>query len=430
MAWVRSWTVVLAFSATLLACPAGGRAEPAWYSSLGPDMQGAFKALMSKPASGNLQAVRALLAADRAYAPYADDLTRLNNLLREGKDKEVIALFAKSQPNLLLSPMAHRLASEAAKRIGDQSSAAAESSFATSCVEAIRATGDGSESRPFLVARVADETDLLGMAFHTGIHTQGLVFHGDSRFDRVVADDGNVYWFDVSLPVDHVGAAPVQSPVAAASEPSRPAAESADSGAETSPEESADRDSPAKALVESGLEAYRAGRNDEALSALSKAIAEDPRNAAIHVDRGNVWYVQQEYQPAIADFTEAILLDPENASAYCNRAFAWNALGDQDQAITDFNAAISLQADFGRAYNGRGRAFQAKGMVDTAIADFSEAIRLSPNYAPAYENRSSAFAKKGNQALADADAAKANQLRKSNAAPAASKTTADKTAGD
>ena len=121
----------------------------------------------------------------------------------------------------------------------------------------------------------------------------------------------------------------------------------------------ANRNLPAgeQAIVQRGLDAYREGRNDEALSALNEAIALDPHNAGIHVDRGNVWYVQQEYGHAIADFSEAILLDPDYATAYRNRGFAWDKLGGQDEAITDFNAAIRLQANFGRAYNGRGCVF-------------------------------------------------------------------------
>jgi tetratricopeptide (TPR) repeat protein len=405
----------LTFAASFPACPAVSRAEEAWYAALGPNMQGAFTALVEQPTAANLQAVRGLLAADRAYSPYSDDLARLKQLVHDGKDREAAALVVKSQPNLLLSPAAHQLAAKAAERIGDEKSAAGEMVFAARCVDGIRATGDGSESRPFRVARMSDEVDLLKEAFQTEIDSQGLIFRGDQRYDKVVAKDGNTYWFDVSMLVERLGARQAGSPAAAGLPQDAPAG----------------RDTPAgaKALIQRGLDAYRAGQYDAALAALGAAIAQDPRNAGVHVDRGNVWYVQREYEPAIADFSEAILLDPNCAAAHSNRAFAWSAMDEQDQAITDFNAAIRLQANFGRAYNGRGCAFQAKGMIDTAIADFDEAIRLEPNYAAAYENRSAAYAKKGNQAQADADAAKASQLRGSKAKSAATTPTLEKTAG-
>jgi tetratricopeptide (TPR) repeat protein len=420
----------LAFIVSLLAWPTLSSGEQAWYAAVSSKLQSAFSTLMEKPTAANLQAARGLLGGDRAYAPYSDDLAQLNTLLKAGEYQEVITRFAKSQPNLLLCPAAHRLAADAAIRLGDKKSAVAETAFAAHCVEGIRATGDGSESRPFAVARMSDEADLLEAAFKTRIHSQGLVFHGDQKYDRVLADDGNIYWFDVSLPVEHAAEAAAQSAVAGVSGGSSNPVPLAASPAQTRAEARGTVTPEVKALVERGLTAYHAGHNDEALAVLSDAIKRDPRNASIHVDRGNVWYVQREYQPAIADFSEAILLDPTYAAAYGNRAFAWNAMGDPDQAITDFNAAIRLQADFGRAYNGRGCAFQAKGMVDTAIADFSEAIRLSPNYAAAYENRSSAYTKKGDRALADADTAKANQLRGIKATPAVPPIMVEKTAGN
>jgi len=393
-----------------LAFPAGSRAEPPRYTALSQSVAQAFAALVEKPTSANFQAVRGFLVADPMYNPYSDDMTQLKNLLDDGKNQEVIALLVKSQPNLLLSPRAHRLAAEAAVRIGDKNLAARETDFATRCEDGIQATGDGSESHPFLVARMSDEVDLLAAKFETRIDNQGLIFRDNQKYDRVLAKDGKTYWFDVSMLLRREKAAAVEKPVAATAGRDRVAG--------TSP------------LVQRSRDAYRDGRNDEAISLLDEAIKLDPNNAGIHVDRGNVWYVKQAYERAIADFSEAIHLDPNCATAYCNRAFALNTVGGLDEAVTDFNAAIRLEAQFGRAYNGRGRVFQAKGMIDTAIADFDEAIRLDPNYAAAYENRSTAYAKKGNAALADADAAKARELRGVKTAPTGSPVMAEKTAAD
>ena len=133
----RTWAMVLTFVAFLPACPAVSRAEPAWYAALGSNIQKAFSAFVEKPTAANLQAVRGLLAADRAYTPYSDDLTQLKQLVHDGKNREAIALVVKSQPNLLLSPLAHRLAAEAARRLGDEKSAATEVLFADRCEEGI-----------------------------------------------------------------------------------------------------------------------------------------------------------------------------------------------------------------------------------------------------------------------------------------------------
>ncbi len=403
-AWRTTCAAVLAL-ATWLASPPGSQAEQPAYA-LTPNMAAAFSAFIEKPTAANLQKVRALLVADHDYDPYSDDLTQLKNLLHVGKTPEVLALLAKSLPNLLLSPQAHGLAAEAARRSGDESRATQEMAFASRCIEGILATGDGSESRPFLAARLSDEADLLGAKFGTEIATRGLVFHDDQRYDRVATKDGNVCWFDVGMLLQSEKAAAAIKPAAG-------------------------RDAPdAKTLAQRGLEAYRSGQNDTALALLSEAIGCEPGNAGPHVDRGNVWYVKQQYEQAIADFSEAIRLEPKSATAYCNRALALSKLGGEDEAIADFNAAIRLEPNSSRAHNGRGRIFQAKGLIDKAIADFDEAIRLEPNYAAAYENRGSAYGKKGNAALAEADAAKARQLRLPKVVPPAPPVMVEKTAGN
>ena len=247
-------------------------------------------------------------------------------------------------------------------------------------------SGHGRRQRvvPFLVARVSDEADLLDAKFKTQIDSRPLSSATARSTTRFSAGTENVLVRREHAP-SPAGqrSRPAQSPVQAAV--AGPAARDRWNPCRghtgwkpVSAGSSTRATAKAKALIQRGLDAYHAGQNDAALSALSEAIRLDPRNADIHVDRGNVWYVQQEYKQAITDFSEAIRLDPGCATAYGNRAFALNTLGDKDKAITDFNAAIRLQANFGRAYNGAARAFQAKGMLDTAIADFDEAIRLEP----------------------------------------------------
>ncbi len=367
-AWVRTRTAVWAWTATLLVCPAASRAEQPAYAALNPNLANAFSALMETPTAANLEAVRGLLAADGSYDPYSD-LTEFDKLLHEGKNQEAVALVVKSQPNLLLSPRAHRLAAEAAERLGDKTLAARETVFAARCVEGILATGDGSESRLFRVARPSDEADLLDAKFQTRIDRQGLIFRDGMKYDKVLGQDGNTYWFDVSLFFERTLTMPVQSPAAAAGGPTAPATQAAVARPATAPVPTQGPEGRAtvppadgvQTLIQVGRDAYRAGQNDVALAALDAAIARDPRNAGIHVDRGNLRYVQREYRQAIADFSAAIGLDAGCATAHSNRAFAWNALGEPDKAITDFNAAIRLQANFGRAYNGRGSRLSGQG---------------------------------------------------------------------
>jgi Flp pilus assembly protein TadD len=462
-----------------LAASAASQAKANSYSELSPEVQKDAQSLFQAPTLVNLQKVRSLLVADSAYNPYSDDLNQLSTLVRTGKHRDAIALFARSLPNLALSPRAHDLASKAAEALGDKETAQVESRYRAACIEAILTTGDGSETQPFKIARLSDEADLLATRFGTRIGSQGLVFHEYKQLDRVFAMDGTTYWFDVSMlfernappagslaatsgtqsiataqGVDASGGAAAStvtlSGAAASSGTATTSGTAASSGAQSSgtasvvpaiptaeaaaaalrmpplPTAQSADDEPGKAAAQRGRDAYRAGKFDAALTALDEAIHLEPKNASYRVDRGNVLFVTKETAKAVADFSEAIRLDPRYATAYSNRALAWTTLGEMDQAITDFNAAIRLKSNFGRAYNGRGYAFEEKGMLDTAIADFDVAIGLDPNYAAAYENRSLAYAKKGNKELADADAAKASELRKPKSRPAESTTASTK----
>jgi tetratricopeptide (TPR) repeat protein len=416
-------------------------------------MQAALSAAALAPTAANLQTFRSVLVADPAYDPYSDDLNQLGKLVRKGQHREAAAFFNKSLPNLLLSPRAHDLASKAALGLGDKATAQAESMRQAAYLDAIAATGDGSQARPFRIARLSDEEDFLTARYNARINSQGLVFQDDRKFDRVFASDGATYWFDVGMFFERKPATPPSAAVAAAantpvnippvdalangaaptttSDP-KPAltAEAPDDTAKPVKQNTPSVEtSPGKAAAQRGREAYRARKYDAAIAALDEAIQLEAKNASFHVDRGNASYARRDYPKAVADFSEAIHLDPQYATAYSNRAFALSTMGDQDRAIADFNSAIRLQANFGRAYNGRGYAFQVKGMVDTAIADFDVAINLDPNYAAAYENRSAAYALKGDKQHAEADATKASELRKPKSSPAVS-ATASATHGD
>ena len=171
--WVRTWTAVVAFTATWLVCPAVSRAEQPPQPRLARIWPMPSR-LVAKPSSANLQAVRTLLATDRSYDPYSDDLTQLHKLLHEGKNQEVIALEVKSQPNLLLSRRHIAWQRKPPRGLATRIWPARRLAFAARCVEGILATGDGSESRPFLVARVSDEADLLDAKFKTQINCQTL----------------------------------------------------------------------------------------------------------------------------------------------------------------------------------------------------------------------------------------------------------------
>jgi tetratricopeptide (TPR) repeat protein len=100
-------------------------------------------------------------------------------------------------------------------------------------------------------------------------------------------------------------------------------------------------------FMESGIEAYREGKLEEALRSFSRIIESETAyaeaNAArAHYNRGNVYYDQEQYSAAIEDFSRAIELEPDLSSAYFNRGNAYFIQEEYKNAFNDFDMALSI----------------------------------------------------------------------------------------
>ncbi len=67
--------------------------------------------------------------------------------------------------------------------------------------------------------------------------------------------------------------------------------------------------------------------------------------ALTHVDLGDEYTKQSQWEQAIAEYTRAIELDPKLAVAYNNRAYAYWSLGRRTQAIADLEMVMKISAD-------------------------------------------------------------------------------------
>src|SRR5262249_54579920 len=148
-------------------------------------------------------------------------------------------------------------------------------------------------------------------------------------------------------------------------------------------------------------------------------LAQAPRAAQDHFNRGSSLYQKGDFEGAIADFTKAIeissrldnrnwqggagfggaatnfdkvrVLDPLAAAAYGNPALALYKLGDYEGAIADSDRAIAINPRLQDAYNNRGIARYALKDYDRALVDFDRAIAINPRDADAYNNRGNVY---------------------------------------
>jgi len=134
---------------------------------------------------------------------------------------------------------------------------------------------------------------------------------------------------------------------------------------------------------------------------------------SVHLEQGDAYFEQHQWDEAVAEYSEAIKLDPELARAYSKRGWTYTMLGKLDLALADLDKAIELDPGLVEAYSHRAAVHHSQGQWDLAIADLNKAIELDPGLAAAYSNRGWTYASKGEPDRALTDLNKAiDQIKK------------------
>jgi tetratricopeptide (TPR) repeat protein len=176
-----------------------------------------------------------------------------------------------------------------------------------------------------------------------------------------------------------------------------------------------------------GLELYRQGRIDAAVSEYSRSLSINAADAEAHNDLALAFYGQGHIEQAIAEHQEAIRLNPEfpeahnglgvallgegktaqaeaeirdalrinpaDADAGNNLANVLVREGRIDEAITEYKEVALADPDYAAARNGLGAALMRKGQIEEAITQYGEALRIDPSYVDAHLNLATALAR-------------------------------------
>ncbi len=145
---------------------------------------------------------------------------------------------------------------------------------------------------------------------------------------------------------------------------------------------------------------------DQAITAYSKAIRNNPKDPEAYNCRAIALHGKGMYDQAIEDYNQALALNPRYAEAHYNRGSAYHFKEMPERALEDYNRALALKPVGGCAafaYNNRGAAFLHQEMFDQAVDDCSRAIKLEYKYANAYYCRGEAYVGKGLTSNAIAD---------------------------
>jgi len=140
-----------------------------------------------------------------------------------------------------------------------------------------------------------------------------------------------------------------------------------------------------------GALTLQAGRLQEGVELLGKALAINAKQAPLHSNLAYALNVLQRFDEALASADRALALQPKFPDALNNRGNAQAGLNRPLDALGSFDRAIALNPDFAQAWNNRACVLRDLGRPADALASCDHALALQPGYPDAWSNRGNAF---------------------------------------
>ncbi len=144
-----------------------------------------------------------------------------------------------------------------------------------------------------------------------------------------------------------------------------------------------------------GTSLLHAGRTQEAMPHIEKALRLKPESAAAHFNLGCALESAGRLPEAIEEFQSAVQLRTDFSEAHVNLGNALRQLGRTPEAILQYRQALRLRSDIPLAQNNLGNALLWSGQVQEALEHLQEAVRLDPQLPEAHNNLGLALTKTG-----------------------------------
>src|SRR6185437_12386778 len=140
------------------------------------------------------------------------------------------------------------------------------------------------------------------------------------------------------------------------------------------------------ALFESAYQAYTSGRLVDAELYVRQALQADPRHPdSLHL-LGIIVGATNQPQDSLELFDAAIAESPKFASAHANRGVALLALGRQDEALASYRTALEIDPGHVHGNYALANLLDALGDQPGAEACLRKVLAAAPNYVEARSN--------------------------------------------
>ncbi len=140
-----------------------------------------------------------------------------------------------------------------------------------------------------------------------------------------------------------------------------------------------------------GCALLEAGRVDEAVLHLSKAVRISPIFSEARNNLGQVLLKQGRTDEAIVCFNELIKRKQDSAQVYYHLAVALSMQNKLDDAIKCLAKVLMLNPEYPGAHRKIGAALLATGKIDEAIPHLNEALQINPDQAEVCANLGTAY---------------------------------------
>ena len=170
-----------------------------------------------------------------------------------------------------------------------------------------------------------------------------------------------------------------------------------------------------RALVRESLKQYKQAAVDYSKAIENYSGVIQTLNLVFAIDRlylrrGFVYAKLNQYQKAIADLDKVIEIEPKDGEIYLFRGEFYEALNQYEKALSDYKSAIKLNNQDFRAYFKSGNIYGKLTQFNKALNDYDRSLQINPRYALTYQNRGIVYALLGNFAKAKDNVEEAARL--------------------